>query len=156
MKYPLLPLLSVIALLAGCQTMDERPSQRLGEAAMQFADGSPAGIARLIGSGGRVDVSVALAGVTPGQHRLRLHATGACNPPDFRSAGEPLADRDMPSGRLPDAIINQSGSGTISAALADVGDQVLARIFDADGTAIVLHDGLAGDSRIACGVFTQD
>ncbi len=167
------PLLPLAALLAGCQTMDERPSERLGQAVLHYSDGSPAGTARLIGTGDRVDISVTLAGAAPGEHGLHLHTTGDCWPPDFATAGGHLNPEGRQHGQenpdgahlgdLPNAIVNHSGSATVSAALPGGRDAVLAHIFDADGTAIVLHDARddyrtdpAGDSgrRIACGVFT--
>jgi Cu-Zn family superoxide dismutase len=104
-----------------------------------------------------------------------LHVTGSCDGPDFTSAGAHLnpGNRQHGSenpagthlGDLPNAIIGSSGAGTVSAILPGTREEVLARIFDGDGTAIVVHaapddyrtdpSGNSG-SRIACGVLTRN
>ena len=65
-------------------------------------------------------------------------------------------------GDLPNADIAANGGGSISFELMGAKDTVLSEIYDADGTAIVVHEkaddyrtdptGNAG-SRLACGVF---
>ncbi len=159
--------------LTGCQTTYEQATQRLGQAALHFPDGSPAGTARLIAQGDRVDIAVSLTGLMEGQHGLHLHMTGRCTAPDFASAGGHLnpANRahghENPAGThlgdLPNAIVNASGTANVSATLPGSRAEVLAEIFDGDGTAIVVHAGPddyrtdpAGNSggRIACGAFS--
>lgn len=160
--------------LAGCQTVDEAPSERLAQATLRLANGLPGGTAQLLSAGARVNISVALTGISPGVHAVHLHTTGSCEAPDFTSAGSHLnpANRqhgqDNPAGAhlgdLPNATIADSGTGTVSATLQGVRHEVLAQIFDADGTAIVVHasaddyrtdpTGNAG-GRIACGVLSR-
>ena len=166
--------LPIAAVLAGCQTTDELPTDRLGQATLRLANGLPAGTAQLLGSGSQLNISIALVGLSQGGHGVHLHRVGSCEAPDFESAGEHL----NPDGRqhgtqntagahlgdLPNAIVGGPGAGTVSATLRGTRDAVLSRLFDADGTAVVVHaspddyrtdpSGNSG-SRIACGVLTR-
>lgn len=165
--------LSLLA-LAGCQTIDEVPSERLGQATLRLANGLPAGTAQLFSNGSEVTLSVAAVGLTPGVHGAHLHTTGKCDTPDFTTAGGHLnpANRqhghDNPAGAhlgdLPNLTIGDSGAGTVSVKLNGTRDEVLASLFDGDGTAIVVHAAAddyrtdpSGNSgaRIACGVLTR-
>jgi superoxide dismutase, Cu-Zn family len=160
--------------LAGCQTIDEAPAERVGQATLRLASGLPGGTAQLLTSGSQVNISIALAGISPGAHGVHLHMVGSCEAPDFTSAGGHLnpGNREHglenPAGAhfgdLPNATIGNAGAGTLSATFPGTRDEVLARIFDGDGTAIVVHAQAddhrtdpSGDSgsRIACGVFTR-
>lgn len=172
----LLPLSALIAslALAGCQTMDEAPASLVGEASLMAADGTPAGTARLFDTGSEVTLSVSLSAIPQGTHGVHLHTTGACEAPNFTSAGGHL----NPTGRehgfenpqgahlgdLPNAMVDASGNATVSATLRGTPATVLQQIFDADGTAVVVHATAddyrtdpAGNSggRIACGVLTR-
>lgn len=168
--------LALLALpaLAACATVYEQPTEHLGRATLRLADGTPAGTARLLSSGTGVNISVAALAVPPGVHGVHLHTTGACNAPDFASAGGHLNPgnrqhgRENPAGAhfgdLFNLTTNDAGAGTMSAPLEGTRAQVLARIFDSDGTAVVIHampddyrtdpSGNSG-ARIACGVFTR-
>jgi Cu-Zn family superoxide dismutase len=161
-------------LLAGCQTLDELPTDRLGQATLRLANGLPAGTAQVIGSGTQVSVSVALAGLSQGVHGVHLHMVGSCEGPDFASAGAHLNPEGRQHGTqnpagahlgdLPNVTIGASGTGTVSATLNGSREAVLSQLFDADGTAVVVHAGPddyrtdpSGNSgsRIACGVLTR-
>jgi Cu-Zn family superoxide dismutase len=166
--------LPLAALVAGCQTTDELPTERLGQATLRLANGLPAGTAQLVGSGSQVNISIALAGISEGVHGVHLHTAGSCEAPDFTSAGGHL-DPDgrqhgtqNPAGAhlgdLPNVTIGGSGAGTVSAALRGSREAVLARLFDADGTAVVVHANAddyrtdpsgASGARIACGLLTR-
>ena len=169
------PMLALAAMLAGCQTtIAEQPPQRLGSATLRLADGSQAGTARLYGEGTALNVSVALSGMAAGERAVHLHAVGSCEAPDFTSAGPHLNPggqqhgSENPAGAhlgdLPNVTIGERGTGMVSATLSLSRDTALAAIFDADGTAVVVHEsaddyrtdpsGAAG-GRIACGVLTQ-
>lgn len=174
MKRALILSLPLAAMLAGCQTIDEQPSERLGQATLYDANGNPAGQAHLFGIGPVVNISVALTGLPGGQHAVHLHMTGSCEAPGFQSAGGHLNPgnrqhgTENPAGAhlgdLPNVTLNAAGAGTVSATLPGTRAELLADIFDTDGTAVVVHAGPddyksdpAGDagSRIACGVFTR-
>ena len=160
--------------LAGCQTTGDLPGSRIAEATFKTANGLPAGTAQFISDGSRVNVVVAVAGFTPGPHGLHLHTTGKCEGPDFTSAGPHLNPgghqhgSENPQGShlgdLPNVIVGSTGTGTITATLAGTPDEVMAALFDNDGTAIVVHAGEddyktdpAGNAggREACGVVTR-
>lgn len=173
MRYPLLLTLPLLA-LTGCETIDELPTERLGQATIRLADGRPGGTAQLLASGSGVSITIAVAGMTPGTHGVHLHMVGACDAPEFTTAGSHLNPgmkqhgSENPAGAhlgdLPNLIVGASGTGTVSATLAGAREQVLAQIFDADGTAVVVHanpddyrtdpSGNSG-ARIACGVLTR-
>ena len=159
---------------AGCQTIDEVPNERLGQATLRLASGLPGGTAQLLVSGAQVNISIAVVGLSPGVHGVHLHMTGRCDAPEFASAGAHLnpAGHQHGSGNpagshlgdLPNVTAGAGGTGTVSATLPGSREAVLAQLFDADGTAVVVHanaddyrtdpSGNAG-GRIACGVLTR-
>lgn len=163
------------AALAGCQTVaDEAPNVRLGQATLRLASGLPGGTAQLFANGAQVNLSIAVVGLAPGTHGVHLHTTGACDAPDFATAGGHLNPRGNQHGTgnpagphlgdLPNVTAGNAGSGTVSVTLPGTRDEVLAQLFDADGTAVVVHANAddyrtdpSGNSggRIACGVLTR-
>ncbi len=173
MPLPRLANLAALGLaLSGCASVQELPTERLGSATLHFANGLPAGTAQLYGNGTDVNISVGLAGFAPGVHAVHLHMVGSCEAPDFKTAGGHLnpgghqhgTDNPMGAhlGDLPNATIGASGAGTVSATLRGARSEILPEIFDANGTAVVVHaladdyktdpSGAAGD-RVACGVL---
>ena len=174
MKRLLLPMLLLVPALPGCAVIDEMPSQRLAQATLRQASGLPAGTAQLLSNGAQVSLSVAVVGLTPGTHGAHLHTTGSCDAPEFTTAGPHLNPTsrqhgsENPAGAhlgdLPNVTIGASGAGTVSTTLRGTREEVLASLFDADGTAIVVHataddyrtdpSGNSG-ARIACGVLTR-
>lgn len=171
----LVPIAALGLALAGCESIQQVPTERLGSATLRFANGLPAGSAQLYGNADQVSISIALAGFEPGVRGVHLHTTGKCEGPDFTSAGGHLnpdshehgfENPDGPHlGDLPNATIGANRGGTVSATLRGTRAQVLAAIFDADGTAVMVHAGPddyrtdpAGDSgsRVACGVLSRN
>ena len=166
--------LPLAALLAACQTVDEQPTARLGQATLRLANGLPAGTAQLLAAGNEVNISIAGVGISPGTHGVHLHTTGSCDAPGFESAGGHLnpGNREHGSanpggahlGDLPNLTTGAAGAGTVSATLPGPRDALLSQLFDADGTAVVIHaspddyrtdpSGSSG-ARIACGVLTR-
>ena len=166
--------LPLAAMLGGCQTTDELPTDRLGQATLRLANGLPGGTAQLLGSGSQVNISIGLVGASQGVHGVHLHTVGSCEAPDFVAAGAHLNPEGRQHGAqnpagthlgdLPNVTIGGSGAGSVSATLSGSRDAVLSRLFDADGTAVVVHaspddyrtdpSGNTG-SRIACGVLTR-
>ena len=170
----ILAALPLAAALAGCQTFDEQPTSRLGQATLRLANGLPGGTAQLFASGNEVNISLAALGISPGVHGVHLHTVGSCEAPEFTSAGGHL----NPGGRqhgtatpagshlgdIPNLTAGSGGAGTVSMTLPGTREEVLAQLFDADGTAVVIHAGAddyrtdpSGNSggRIACGVLTR-
>ena len=126
------------------------------------------------GTGKIVNVTVTVSGLKPGMHGVHLHAVGKCTP-DFAAAGghfdpgpagnpDPDANHPFHMGDVPQLTAGANGKATMKAATTRVtlSDGPLS-LFDADGSAIIIHAGAddyktdpagnAGD-RIACGVVT--
>jgi Cu-Zn family superoxide dismutase len=166
--------LLIVPALAACQTVAEVPTQELARAALQTADGQPAGTARLLGNGTEVTITIALNGLKSGLHGVHLHTVGKCEAPAFATAGGHLNPAghqhgsENPAGAhlgdLPNATIGAGGAGTVSASIPGTPAEVMAALFEADGTAVVVHadpddyrtdpSGNSG-ARIACGVLTR-
>lgn len=165
-----LPALAALA-LAGCTTVESLPTDRVGEARLTFANGLPAGTVQLLSNGNTVSVAVAAVGLPEGEHGFHLHAIGQCEAPDFKSAGGHLNPGRATHGALspggkhlgdmPNLKVGANRTGSAEVALDGDARTVLGDIFDADGTAVVIHAGPddyrtdpAGDAgaRIACGV----
>lgn len=183
MSHKALLAVPAILMLAACQpaaddqTEETTPAapatEQLGSAALANAEGASAGTATLSATGDEVTILVQLAGLPEGVHAVHLHTTGACEAPDFKSAGGHLNPgghqhgtanpQGSHLGDLGNVEIAADGSGSIETALRANRADALAAIFDADGTAVVVHadaddnmtdpTGNAGD-RIACGVLS--
>jgi len=115
------------------------------------------------------------AELPPGVHAFHIHETGACEPPDFESAGGHYNPTDKQhgwdnpeghhAGDFPNVHVHDDGRLAVeyftSAVTLGEGDTTL---FDDDGSAIVMHEaaddyqtdpaGAAG-ARIACGVIAR-
>lgn len=141
-------------------------------AQLRLADGTPGGIARFRPRGDHIVLEIALAGIPQGVHGIHLHAVGKCDAPAFATAGphlNPLGhqhgmDNPMGShlGDLPNLTADANGRVGARFGLNQDAAALSRALFDADGTAIVLHAGEddyrtdpAGNSgaRIACGVL---
>jgi len=165
-------LLALAAGLGGCATPGDPPTLLAGKASLQSANGQTAGFAELNRIGDRIRLSVSAIGLPPGPHGLHLHMTGKCEAPGFTSAGGHLnpGARQHGSanpagshlGDLPNLVADSNGAGTLFAELPGSAAEVEAQIFDADGTAVVIHastdeyrTGPTGNSgaRIACGAL---
>ena len=168
----LIPCLAIAGALGACQTMTTETADTIATTQLRTTAGAPAGVANVYAAGDVVTVSVALQGLEPGVHAVHLHTTGDCSAADFTSAGGHLNPfgrehgRENPDGQhlgdLPNATVGSAGTGTVSASLPVTRAEAIATMFDADGTAVVVHAGAddyrtdpAGDagSRVACGVL---
>ena len=143
-------------------------------AELKDRDGNSVGMATFqeVPSGVLIEVNV--KGLTPGLHAVHVHTVGKCEGPAFTSAGghfnpgqkkHGLKSPEGPhAGDMPNMYVAKDGTGRFEV-LADnitlkAGDR---SVFDADGSAIVVHAGAdddvtdptgnAGD-RAACGVIT--
>ncbi len=146
----------------------------LARAKLMLADGTPAGTATVRVYHGRASLVLALSKLPAGVHGIHLHAVGKCDAPDFKTAGGHL-NPDMHQhgtlnpmghhlGDLANVTANALGKVVTSMPLVGGEAAVAAAMFDADGTALVIHaapDDYKSDpsgnsgARIACGVFER-
>lgn len=167
------PTVSLI-LLAGCASFGEVPIAKLASVALTHANGVPAGTAVLTAAGDKVTLSMVVTGLPEGQHGTHLHMVGKCEAPGFTSAGGHLnpASRQHGShnpagshlGDLPNVVIDSSGKGTLVVELGATRSEAEAALFDADGTALMIHaasDDYTTDptgnsgARVVCGVLKR-
>ncbi len=166
--------LAIALSLGACASVPPEQGDALGTATLVDTRGSPTGEARLVRVGDSVELSVTAQGLTPGEHGLHLHTTGRCTLPDFTSAGGHLNPTNQAHGLLgndgshlgdlPNLVAGANGSASTQVRIDAAPGYALDQIFDADGTAIVIHSGPddgrtdpSGNSgsRVACGVMTR-
>lgn len=143
---------------------------RSAGATLRTAAGVEVGRARATEVAGGIRFTIDARGMPAGTHGAHVHTVGACDAPDFASAGphwNPTAThhgsmnpQGPHEGDLPNLIVDSGGRGTIAAVVPGASMDAL---LDADGAAIVVHaqaDDLMTDpsgnsgARIACGVFS--
>jgi Cu-Zn family superoxide dismutase len=166
--------LLVAASVAGCTSIGELPTQRLAGATLRSSNDLPAGTAQILVAGDKLTLTLAAAGISAGAHGVHLHAVGKCEAPAFTSAGPHLNPamrqhgRDNPAGShlgdLPNLMVDSSGTGALSIELPGTRAELEKALFDADGTALVIHAAAddyrtdpTGNSggRIACGALIR-
>jgi len=168
--------LACAALLAGgtlaCGA--DGASRPLARATAEIAgpNGTQLGLVEMRETPHGVLLHVALDGLSPGIHGLHLHERGACEAPDFGSAGGHFAPRGRShgffveegphAGDLPNLFV--PASGRVEVDLLATGVTLgagVASLLDRDGTAVVVHEGAddyesqpsgAAGARAACGV----
>lgn len=160
--------------LAGCQTAYESAATQIGSATILDRQGVEVGMARMFSLGGEVTLNASFTKLSEGTHAVHLHTAGDCSADDFTSAGGHLNPggnqhgarnpRGAHLGDLPNVSIATDGSGTMSTILRGTLASIEADVFDADGAAVVVHEGAddyvsdpagAAGSRVACGVVTR-
>lgn len=145
-------------------------AQSSAKADIKDAQGKSIGSATLTDTPHGILLSVNLTAAPTGRHAFHLHAVGKCEAP-FTSAGGHLnptgkkhgikSAEGAHAGDLPNVTIPPGGTLTFEVLAHGV---TMAQVMDADGTAIVMHQGVddytsdpagaAGD-RIACGVVMR-
>ena len=111
-------------------------------AVLRDANGALIGTVTFAGVDGAVIGTVRASGLSPGYHGMHVHAVGACDGPDFTSAGGHLSPSGKTHGRhdgdLPALLVAADGTTEQSFVV----DQLTyASIFDGDGSAIIIHAG---------------
>lgn len=187
----LLAAAAALIALGGCATLlqqarDHHGGRELARATADVAGDGIAGKATFIelenDEGRAVRVILEVTGdpakLAPGRHGVHLHAVGECQAP-FTSAGghfdpgpagnsDPDVNHPYHLGDLPNVVIDERGRGRLDAWTTRVtlSDGPLT-LFDADGSAIVLHknpdqgisgaakSGVSGGPRLACGVIRR-
>jgi superoxide dismutase, Cu-Zn family len=155
-------------------------AQDAGSAKASFIDseGAEIGSVTLTQEGENVSISGNLTGVAAGEHGFHFHATGDCDPATaFETAGDHFNPTDHQhgmenpegphAGDLPNVTAGEDGAVAIDLRtdMISLTEGDPAYVFDADGTALVLHadpddmktdpSGNSGD-RIACAVIEAD
>lgn len=147
-----------------------------GRAVVQTSSGATVGTLDFAPSATGTHITGTLTGLPVGTHGIHLHAVGRCDAPEFTTAGghlnpanahHGLENPEGPhAGDLPNIIV--SSTGVVNVDLTDprvtLDANASGGLFDADGTAIVVHataddqrsdpSGNSG-ARIACGVVTR-
>lgn len=159
--------------LAACATPGaENTTEKFAHATLLDASGKRIGEATLIANGTAIRLAAEVENLSPGDHGIHLHTTGKCDAPGFTTAGGHLNPSVRKHGTmnpagphmgdLPNIAVKPDGTGSILTPLTGQSEDLRAAIFDADGSAIVVHAGPddyktdpAGNSggRIACGVL---
>jgi Cu-Zn family superoxide dismutase len=175
MKTLFLPLALVAAIFsAGCRSTLGGHAPR-ATASMHDASGRSVGVLNLEQSGTGVRIVGDLSGLPAGTHGIHFHQTGRCDGPDFATAGahfnpfnrkHGLENPDGPhAGDMQNVVIPSQGAVLVEMLSPRVTlDDATTTVFDADGTALVIHAAAddqrtdpSGNSgaRIACGVVTR-
>jgi superoxide dismutase, Cu-Zn family len=135
--------LAAVALVTGVALAtggDDRSAKR-AVAVLKDASGQPVGRAVLRERHGKVSVNAHVRRLTPGFHGFHVHAVGQCVPP-FTSAGghyNPTgAAHGDHAGDLPSLLVNQDGTGELA---FETDRFSLDDLFDADGSAMIVHAG---------------
>ena len=149
-------------------------AQVVANASLMLASGASAGTAELLQGPDGFRVHVDAKGLPAGVHGIHLHMVGKCDAPAFTTAGGHLnpdghqhgAENPAGShlGDLTNLTVGADGSGALDFALRGGADMTGPALFDADGTALVIHaapddyktdpSGNSG-ARLACGVFVR-
>jgi superoxide dismutase, Cu-Zn family len=131
------------AALASGDDEGERSERRTAVATIHDATGQRVGVAFFRERQGEVAVTGAVRGLAPGFHGFHVHGVGECVPP-FTSAG-PHQDLDPEgvdhgdhAGDLPSLLVNGDGTGELYFATDRF---TLDNLFDADGSALMVHAG---------------
>lgn len=160
-------------LLSGCATSPWFTPQATAD--LKNAKGERVGTAAFWESRRGLRFFADVRGIAPGKHGIHLHAVGKCDPPEFTTAGahfnphgkkHGLSSPEGPhAGDLPNLDVARDGTGQLHYIVPRVTlAEGLASLFDADGTAVVIHanpddeftdpTGNSG-GRVACGVLTK-
>ena len=150
----------------------EATATTLATATISDSAGVNVGLATILETGDSLSLKVTLSGMPPGEKALHLHTNGACDAPDFKSAGGHLNPAKVSHGKLsetgphlgdfPNIVIADDGLADIALPVAGTAQDTAGHILDEDGTAIMIHAGPddyksdpagAAGPRIACGVF---
>lgn len=162
-------LLLASALVAG------RAWGQSARATLQNADGKPVGEAILEETPHGVLITLSVRNFPRGTHAFHIHEVGKCEPP-FASAGShfnPMGKKHglkspegMHAGDFPNLEVPASGSlkAQVLATMVTLKEGETNSLFDADGSALVIHAGPddyrtdpAGEAgaRLACGVIAK-
>lgn len=169
-----IPTFVLIAAASGCASVPAQAPSPVASVQLISAGGLPAGSAALIASGDGYRLVGELTGLPAGSHGFHLHAVGRCEAP-FSSAGAHLNPgmhehgnlnpKGPHLGDLQNIAVTADGRGSIDLPLSGTRAELDPVLFDADGTALVVHaaaDDYRSDpsgnsgARIACGILHRN
>jgi Cu-Zn family superoxide dismutase len=164
----------VAVLLAGCASTGTS-ADNTARAELRNAGGQTVGTATFTQVGSAVRIVLEMRDVPAGAKGVHVHAVGKCDPPDFTTAGShfnpggrqhgTLNPQGSHAGDLPNITIAADGTGRLESTAQQL--TLLGgtnSVFDADGSALVVHaapDDFRTDptgnsgARIACGVIVK-
>ncbi|MCC6931297.1 MAG: superoxide dismutase family protein [Gemmatimonadaceae bacterium] len=163
-------------LASACAT--SRPAQgaaAIATATLRAADGREVGTATLRKVDDALQLELDVNGLPDGTHGLHFHTVGKCDAPGFATAGGHLNPggtkhgmqnpQGPHAGDLPNLVIaGGQARGWTARTQRVVADSTPGGLFDADGTALVIHANRDDDvtdpsgnsgARIACGVIRR-
>ena len=169
-----LPLLAVVGAACAHGHRGGTPGL-MASANLVDSAGKSAGTATFREAASGVSLDVRVTGLRAGVHGIHIHTVGKCDPPAFTTAGGHFNPAAMKhglqaaggphAGDLPNLTVPASGASHYTATTNRVTlGSGPTSLFDADGSAIVIHAGPddnvtdpAGNSgpRIVCGVITR-
>lgn len=169
--------------LSACNSQQDAPASEAVQSAgfemlradIKNSEGDSIGEALLSNSNDSLLLDLTVSTISPGSHGFHIHTIGACEAPDFKSAGghwNPTGaehglenPNGFHAGDLPNLDVDSDGNASIvQFSLGDTASNAADTLADADGGAIVIHadaDDLSSDPagnagpRIACGVFEK-
>lgn len=168
------PVLAAVV-AAGLFAAGDAAAQATANAQLINPDGKAIGNVSLTEIAAGVRIFAQATNLEPGVHAFHIHETGACEPPEFTSAGghfNPAGAEhgwDNPNGPhagdFPNVHVQNDGILAIEYFTDTVTlGEGEASLFDDDGSAIVMHQGAddyqtdpagAAGPRIACGVIEK-
>ncbi len=170
-----LGLLALAVLAAGCAGMMGSSTPTTATAELKNAQGQTVGNATFTEVSGGVQIVIDARDLPPGAKGVHIHEVGKCEAPGFTSAGGhfnpakrqhgTLNPSGPHAGDLPNITIAPDGRGRLETTTDRISlGSGPTSIFDADGSALVIHAGPddfktdpTGNSgaRAACGVIVK-
>jgi superoxide dismutase, Cu-Zn family len=129
------------AFATGDDDDDDGDRGRRAVAALHDAEGQRVGLVVFKERRGTVEVSAEVWEATPGFHGFHVHAVGLCEPPFMSAGGHYNPDgttHPNHAGDLPSLLVNEGGTAELE---FETDRFSLRELFDADGSAVILHAG---------------
>jgi len=166
---------AIVAALAAGSMASASALAQSANAELVNTDGKTIGNVALTEVAQGVHIFAQANDLPPGTHAFHIHETGACEPPDFKSAGGHFNPTGAQhgwknpeghhAGDFPNVHVQDDGVLAVEyfTTAVTLGEGETS-VFDDDGSAIVMHEGAddyetdpagAAGARIACGVIEK-